>query len=591
MIGTSLSLSSRAVRSVCRHSQVAMVFVFFLATPLVAQQNGPGAVGSFANTLMPLPASVAGKPGHLRIDSSFSFVLNPNAGPFVREAALRMLDRLEMRTGLSLAESPAPAGQHATLSIDVVTRPEESVPTLGQDESYTLDVNENRITLRANEWVGALRGLETLVQLVQPSGAGFIFPAVHIEDAPRFSWRGLLVDPGRHFLPAAVIYRTLDAMAAVKLNVLHWHLTEDQGFRVESRVFPKLQGEGSDGLYYTQQQTRDIIAYAAARGIRVVPEFDIPGHTTSWLAGYPELGSAPGPYSVARQFGIQDAALDPTRESTYRFLDAFFGEMSRLFPDAFIHIGGDESNGKQWQANPQIQAFMKAHGIKTTQGLQAYFNTRVQKILAKYHKQMVGWDEILSPALPPNAVIQNWHGTEFLISSARQGHRGLLSRPYYLDHMYTAAQMFLADPLPASADLTPQQAKLILGGEACMWGEQVIPATIDSRIWPRAAAVAERLWSPEADQDTNDMYRRLAVESLRLEADGITLLSGPESRLRQLAGTDQDQALVLFASTLQPVDFHVRSHEQITSPQTVFDRLVDAVRPIAAPARVRSSRK
>jgi hexosaminidase len=253
--------------------------------------------------------------------------------------------------------------------------------------------------------------------------------------------------------------------------------------------------------------------------------------------------------------------------------------MARLFPDPYIHIGGDESNGKQWRANPRIQAFMKAHNIKTTQELQAYFNTRIQKILLKHHKQMVGWDEILSPALPRNAVIQNWHGIELLINGAKQGHRGLYSHPYYLDHMYSAADMFLADPLPADSGLTPDQAKLIQGGEACMWGEQVIPSTIDSRIWPRAAAVAERLWSPAADRDVNDMYRRLAVESLRLDGEGITHLSGPARGLRRLAGSEQDRALALFAATLQPVDFQVRSREQRPSPATVFDKLVDSVSP------------
>ncbi len=274
-----------------------------------------------------------------------------------------------------------------------------------------------------------------------------------------------------------------------------------------------------------------------------------------------------------------DAALDPTRESTFQFLDAFLGEMAALFPDPYMHIGGDESNGKQWRANPQIQAFMKAHGFNTTEELQSYFSTRVQKILAAHHKQMVGWDEILSPTLPQDAVIQNWHGIEFLINAARQGHRGFLSHPYYLDQMYSAADMYLADPIPANSDLTPDQAKLILGGEACMWGEQVTPATIDSRIWPIAAAVAERFWSPAADRDVNEMYRRLAVESLRLEAEGLMHISGPVRIMRNLAGSTQIQPLELFASTLQPVAFHVRYREQRPSPATVFNRLVDAVRP------------
>ena len=458
------------------------------------------------------------------------------------------------------------------------------MPALGDDESYALDVDTQHMALHARTEIGALRGMETLLQLVQPEGSGFVLPAVHIEDAPRFPWRGLLLDPGRHFLPVDVVYRTLDGMASVKLNVLHWHLTEDQGFRIESKVFPKLQGVGSDGLYYTQQQVKAVVAYAAARGIRVVPEFDMPGHSTSWMVGYPQLGSAPGPYEVQHTFGIHDQAFSPINEGTYRFLDAFFGEMSTLFPDAYVHIGGDESNGKQWRANPAIRAFMKAHGMTTTQELQAYFNKRIEKILEKHHKRMVGWDEILNPALPPDVVVQVWHGNQFLADAARQGHQGLYSQPYYLDNSHTAAAMFLADPVPEGANLTPDQLKKILGGEACMWGEHVTALSIDSRIWPRTAAVAERLWSPATDRDTDDLYRRLGVETLRLEAEGVPVVTETERRLLELAGTVHDEPLRLFAATLQPVDFGELFREQHTTQLTVLDHLVDAV-PFDPPLR------
>lgn len=555
----------------------AMALSLIFLGPNAVQAAAPA--GAFVNTLMPQPKALTAKSGGVTVSSSFRYALQGNQGQRVSQAALRFVRQLEMRTGVQIELAPAADATGATLTIDVRDAHSAPYPALGMDESYTLDADATQIVLRANSDFGALRGLETLLQLVQPQDGGFVIPAVHIEDSPRFPWRGLMLDCGRHFLPVEVIYRTLDGMAAVKLNVFHWHLTEDQGFRIESRVYPKLQELGSNGLYYTQQQVRDIIAYAAARGIRVVPEFDMPGHSTSWMVGYPDLGSAPGPYSVQTRFGIHDAALDPTRESTYRFLDRFIGEMAALFPDTYMHIGGDESNGKQWKANPHIQAFMKAHGMTTTQELQAYFNQRVEKILAKHHKHMVGWDEILNPKLPQNAVIQVWHGDEFLINSAKQGHHEIYSRPYYLDHTYTAAQMFAADPVPAGADLTAAQAQLILGGEACMWGEQISPTTIDSRIWPRTAAVAERLWSPATDRDPNDLYRRLGVESLRLEAVGLTHISGPQRRLRALAGREDDRALALFAATLQPVDFQVRSRLLRATQLTPYDRLVDAVRP------------
>lgn len=529
-------------------------------------------------SLMPLPSTFDSKAGTLVVGSSFSYSLPAGSGERLGNAALRLISRLESRTGLSLTKSPVPAGQQPTLTIDAAAST-PAVPQPDVDESYTLDIDPSHIVLRAPTDIGALRGMETLLQLLEPSGAAYVFPAVHIQDAPRFPWRGLMLDSGRHFLPVANILRTLDGMAAVKLNVLHWHLTEDQGFRIESKVFPKLAELGSNGQFYTQDQVRDVIAYASARGIRVVPEFDMPGHIQSWLVGYPELGSAPGPYAISDKYGVMDAAFDPTRKSTYAFIDKFIGEMAALFPDPYMHIGGDESNGKQWRANPQIQAFMKAHGFSTTEELQSYFSSRVQKILAAHQKQMVGWDEILSPTLPQDAVIQNWHGIEFLINAAKQGHRTFLSHPYYLDQMYSAADMFLADPIPADAGLTPDQSRLILGGEACMWSEQVTPATIDSRIWPIAAVVAERLWSSAADRDVDGMYRRLAVESLRLEAEGLTHITGPARGLRQLAATTRIEPLEVFTSTLQPVSFSLRSNQQHPSPATVFDLLVDSVRP------------
>ncbi len=199
--------------------------------------------------------------------------------------------------------------------------------------------------------LGVLRGLETFRQLVVSTPQGPELPVVDIEDHPRFPWRGLHLDVSRHWMPIEVVKRNLDGMAAVKLNVFHWHLSDDQGFRVESKRFPKLQQLGSDGLFYTQEQVREVIAYAQDRGIRVVPEFDMPGHTTSWLVGYPQLASAPGPYQIERNWGVFDPTLDPTRESTYQFLDAFIGEMAALFPDPFFHIGGDEVTGQQWKTS------------------------------------------------------------------------------------------------------------------------------------------------------------------------------------------------------------------------------------------------
>ncbi len=535
-------------------------------------------IGSLS-TLMPLPAKMVPQAGSLAITPAFRYALGVDPGSRLTQAAQRLMARMEQRTGVQLAREPL-AGAAATLTFVVPAATAlESVPQPNVDESYILDVDATHATLTAKTDIGALRGMETLLQLVCASGDGYAIPAVHIEDAPRFPWRGLMIDSGRHFMPVPVLLRTLDAMASVKLNVFHWHLSEDQGFRLESKVYPRLHEMGSNGQFYTQDQAREVVAYASARGIRVVPEFDVPGHTQSWLVGHPELGSALGPFVLDPEFGISDDALDPSREFTFEFLDSFFAEMAVLFPDPYLHTGGDESNGKQWRANPAIAAFMQQHGFKTTEELQTYFSQRVVAILAAHHKQMVGWDEILAPGLPAQAVIQNWHGIKFLLDAAQQGHMAILSQPFYLDHMRSAADMFLADPIPTDAGLTAEQQKLILGGEACMWAEHVNAATIDSRIWPRAAVVAERLWSPAEDRNVDDMYRRLSVETLRLEYEGLMHLSGPVRIERLLTGSADIHPLEVFISTLQPVDFGVRSHQQRANTLTVFDRLVDAARP------------
>src|SRR5919107_1717797 len=460
-----------------------------------------------------------------------------------------------------------------------------AVPSVEEDESYTLDVTDKQAALRAPTVVGALRGLETFLQLLAGDREGFYVPAVQINDKPRFRWRGLLIDIGRHYEPPEVLKRNLDAMAAVKMNVLHWHLTEDQGFRIESKKFPKLHQMGSDGNYYTQEQARDIIAYAAARGIRVVPEFDMPGHATSWLVGHPELGSAPGPYTIERGAGIFEPALDPTREEVYKFLDTFLGEMATLFPDEYMHIGGDENEGKQWDRNPAIQAYMKKNGIKDNHALQAYFNTRLLKILQKHKKKMIGWDEILQPELSKDVVIHSWRGSAALAEAARKGYDGILSNGYYIDLIQPASQHYVADPLPADSTLTPEEAKHVLGGEATMWAEWVTPETIDSRIWPRTAAIAERLWSPRDVTDVTDMYRRLAVISLQLEELGLTHRRNQEMMLRRLVRNDDVGPLRTLVSIIEPVKEYRRYELR---PQTMLSPLtgvVDATTPDSEAAR------
>src|SRR5437016_12682647 len=438
-----------------------------VVVPLRAQVTAPETIMPAQLNLMPVPASVQIQTGRLPIHSSFNVAVKNYADDRLRAGIARMLTRLAGRTVLTLPADLATDEGAATLVVQCEGAG-EIIPSLSENESYTLEINDKQARLAAPTVVGALRGLETFLQLLEGDRDGYYLPAIKIQDQPRFPWRGLLIDVGRHFEPMEVLKRNLDAMAAVKLNVFHWHLTEDQGFRVESKKFPKLHQLGSDGNYYTQDQIREIVAYARDRGIRVVPEFDIPGHSTSWLVGYPELGSAPGPYTIERRPGIFEPALDPTRDEVYKFLDTFIGEMASLFPDAYLHIGGDENEGKQWDRNPKIQAFMKEKGIKDNHALQAYFNQRVLKILQKHGKKMIGWEEILHPDLPKDAVIHSWRGPASLADAAKKGYNGILSAGYYIDLIFPASQHYLADPIPPDTTLTAQEAKRILGGEATM---------------------------------------------------------------------------------------------------------------------------
>ena len=537
--------------------------------------------------LVPVPAKVQMSSGQLVVDPNFSVTIAGHHEARLDRAVESFLAQLRRQTGMPPIDMKVTDSPTATLVIQAANGT-KAVQELGEDESYRLDISNSGARLNAPTTLGVMRGLQTFLQLVQTTSVGFAAPALSVQDSPRFPWRGLMIDVGRHFIPLDVLKRNLDGMAAVKLNVFHWHLSENQGFRIESKKFPKLQGMGSDGLYYTQDEVRGVIAYARERGIRVVPEFDMPGHATAWFVGYPELASGSGPYQIERQWGVFDPAMDPTREETYKFLDAFIGEMARLFPDQFFHIGGDEVNGKEWDANPKIQAFMHAHGLKDNNDLQAYFNQRVQKIVAKHGKTMLGWDEILRPDLPKSIVIQSWRGPDSLAQAAKQGYRGLLSSGFYVDLMWSAERHYATEPLSgAAANLTPEEQKRILGGEACMWAEYVSPENIDSRIWPRTAAIAERLWSPQEVRDVNSMYRRLAIVSSWMDGLGLTHNSSYAPMLRRIAGTNDIAALKVLADVLEPVKDYNRE-ETAPAPATSaspLNRVVDAVRPESAMAR------
>ena len=436
---------------------------------------------------------------------------------------------------LKLDEVPTHEPVHALTTLDGIPFGESSkkltvrVGSSADDESYTLAIGADGIAIKAPSRTGALHAFATLAQLK----SGKKYPCVQIDDRPRFPWRGLLLDVSRHFMPIQDLYRTLDRMAAVKLNVLHLHLADDQGVRVESKLFPLLQQKASGGQYYTQEQLGDLHQKARLLGIRIVPEFDFPGHATAWFAAYPELASAPGPYSIERKIGIFDPAFDPSNPKTYEFIEGFLTEMAALFPDLYIHLGGDEVNGKHWDSSPRIQAFKKAQGLASNHDLQVYFEDRMHAITKKLGKKLVLWDEVIHPKTASDITYQAWRGPNALLASAFLKHQTLVSYGFYLDWGLSTEQLYhnqLNGVLPDETDpilkrlnplikipsnrppgmLTEAEAANRLGGEAALWSEFTTPANLDTRLWPRLAVVAERLWSPaEKSQDLDDLYRRL----------------------------------------------------------------------------------
>ncbi len=547
--------------------------------------GAPSLANATPATMIPVPSSLSYAADSLPLGHGLVPQVEGPGSARVQQALARLDATWSRRLG---GKSLTPGAGAPYLKLHYASNG-PAIPVLGEDESYSLSVDASGVDIRAATDLGILRGLATLTQLPRATDQAWTLPCLRIQDSPRFAWRGLMLDVARHWMPLEVVLRNLDAMALVKLNVLHLHLSEDQGFRIESLTHPELHIQGSDGHYFTQEQIRTIIREAALRGIRVVPEFDIPGHATSWVVSHPELASLPGPYKIEREWGIFDPVLDPTKEATYALLADVLGEMCALFPDPYFHIGGDENNGVQWNANPDIQAFIREHQLVDNPGLHAHFNQRVAALLAKHGKKVMGWDEILHPKLPAQALIQSWRGPDGVREAAKAGHPVVLSNGYYIDLCYPASDHYLNDPLPEGNGLTPEQQALVLGGEATMWAEWVNPDTVDSRIWPRTAAIAERLWSPPTARDTASLYPRLDTVSDWFEAGGSLLRLPLERAVTELSGSalpEVREAVRCVLNTVEPIKRYRRGQAQPEGNQLApLNTLADCVFPEARLAR------
>jgi hexosaminidase len=547
------------------------------------------AVSSFAfatqPALMPWPSRIDFKSGSLGLDHPLRIQASGCDGR-VAHAVERFRAQLSAQTG-NLYRHDDPEGKdNLPLTIHCASQG-SAVQSVSDDESYKLVVEAAGATLDAPSPLGAMHGLQTMLQLAEWGPRGWDVPAVSIEDTPRFPWRGLMIDVSRHFMPLDQMERQIDGMAAVKLNVLHMHLSDDQGFRVESKKAPKLQETASEGMFYTQDQIRELVGYARDRGIRVIPEFDVPGHSTCWTVAYPDLASDTAATRLVRNdTDKQQPPLDPTNEKVYKLLDEVFGEMAKLFPDAYFHIGGDEVDPQYWNKSEHIQAFMKAHDLKDANALQAMFNKRLLAIVTKHGKHMIGWDEILVPELPKETMVQSWRGPQSLAAAAKQGFSTILSAGYYIDLMYPASYHYLVEPLSGdAATLTPEEQKRILGGEAAEWAEYITPENADNRIWPRTAAIAERYWSPASLRDLDSMYARLERVSTELEFLGLRHQASRERMLARLAGAAPRDLVMTLAETLEPVKEYERGQTHEFDADMPLNQFIDALSPESDEAR------
>lgn len=506
--------------------------------------------------LIPKPASVEREQGHFQLTKDTVIV----ADAALQEEAAYLRALVERATGIPLSASD-------TRGNVLILRLDASLEHLG-GEGYRLAVTPESVGITAPGRTGIFYACQTLRQLLPPeiesngvvTGVAWTIPCVAIEDQPRFGWRGCMLDSARHFQDKAFVKRFIDLLAYYKMNRLHWHLADDQGWRIEIKSRPELSDIGAwrpnanarlnylpkepgdrYGGYHRQEDLREIVAYAAARGVTIVPEIEMPGHCLAALMSYPEL-SCTGEPSVLGDQWIYPDVFCPGNDETFAFIEDVMAEVVEIFPSPWIHIGGDECPKTRWEACPKCQARIRAEGLNGEEELQSYFVRRVEKILAKHGRRLIGWDEILEGGLAPNAAVQSWRGMEGGITAASQGHDVVMSPTShcYLDYSYEktpVSQTYSFEPIPAGLD--SGKIHHILGVECCMWlgnvsrrhleatGEILPPSGIFYQVFPRMIALSEVGWSPKDARDWADFAARLNNHGRRLETMGVNYYHDP----------------------------------------------------------------
>ncbi len=521
------------------HLKVTAQFIIFAAfAASCAKQPGGhrGAGGAAlsrekmahaATALIPRPAVMIPGDGFFRMEKG-AYI----AGPWNDGTASALAASLSPLAGFTVRALPGSGKTAGAVTLSLEGNNDKD------DESYSMLITPAAVSIKARCGVGLFRGAQTFLQLAHISrtlrGNGpLTFPSLTIEDSPRFPWRGVNLDCARHFMPVEYIKRTIDILALYRMNILHLHLTDDQGWRLEIRKYPKLteigawRRDGRGGRYggfYTQEEMRGIVAYASKRHIVVVPEIEMPGHCQAALAAYPELSCTGGPFPVSARWGVHREAFCAEKEETFRFIEDVLDEVMTIFPSPHIHVGGDECLMLRWRHCPLCQGRIARENLVDEKGLQGYFIRRIGSFLKKRGRSLVGWDEIIEGGLPPGAVVQSWRGFRGAFTAASSGYDTIVSPTSHVYFDYGPAftnlkKAYSFDPEPP--DLGHDKKIHILGSEACMWTEFAPPELADALLYPRLLALADVLWSPGKERDFGEFRERLQAHYPVLSSLGV----------------------------------------------------------------------
>jgi hexosaminidase len=517
----------------------AVIATLFIVPSLYSQNSSGNASG-----IIPKPVSLKTNNGTFRIDRNTVIVADEGN----RDAADFFNKYLEDYYGFNLNTAESAQKNYIRFSSRTFVKAPEN------KEHYTFTSTSKGVDITGDSYDGTFRGTQTLIQLLPPAKATSLsIPQVSIDDQPRLGYRGLMLDVGRHFFGVDYVKRFIDYIALHKMNTFHWHLTEDQGWRIEIRKYPKLTevgayrdgtiighhpGTGNDNIryggFYTQEEIKDVLEYAKKRHITVVPEIEMPGHAGAALASYSYLGCTGGPYEVSQTWGVHKDVYCAGNDSVFTFLEGVLDEVMELFPSEYIHIGGDECPKDAWKVCPKCQKRIKELGLKDEHELQSYFIQRIEKYVNSKGKKIIGWDEILEGGLAPNATVMSWRGEKGGIEAAKQDHDVIMTPTTYVYFDY--AQQKNEDSLviggylpiekvygyePVPQVLNDAQKKRILGGQANVWTEYMSnPRKVEYMIFPRVAALSEVLWSPAKSRNWDDFKKRLPLQLKRYDLWG-----------------------------------------------------------------------